>query len=67
MDGKLGIGRLWRWAQERFEADTVEAADMGTAFGMELSIFETEQREVGVAATADTPTEATPETRRVWR
>jgi hypothetical protein len=64
MDGKLGLDRLWRWARTRPEADTVDAADMGTAFGMELSIFEAERHEAGAAATAGEPGDATPPTRR---
>ncbi len=57
-DGKHGLGRLWRWARARLAADAMpDAADVGTAFGMELSI-EAEQREAGeaeVARSAKTP------------
>ena len=45
MDGKQGLGRLWRWIRARPDAEAaLDAADVGTAFGMELSI-EAEQRE----------------------
>jgi len=44
MDGKLGLRRLWRWAQAQRQTDAPDAADVGTAFGMELSI-EAERRE----------------------
>ncbi len=44
MDSKQGLGRLWRWVRARPDADAaLDAADVGTAFGMELSI-EAEQR-----------------------
>jgi hypothetical protein len=38
MRGKLGIERLFGWARARPEAEPVDPADVGTAFGMELSI-----------------------------
>lgn len=44
MDGKLGLGRFWRWAQGQRQTAAPDAADVGTAFGMELSI-EAERRE----------------------
>ena len=45
MNGKQGLGRLWRWIRARPDAHAaLDAADVGTAFGMELSI-EAEQRE----------------------
>ena len=57
-DGKQGLGRLWRWARSRLATDAMpDAADVGTAFGMELSI-EAAQREAGetdVARSAKTP------------
>jgi len=56
MDGKQGLGRLWRWARARADATPVpDAADVGTAFGMELSI-EAERR-----AADDAPPAAKPE------
>jgi len=38
MDGKLGLERLFRWTRMRAEPQAVDAADMGTAYGMELTI-----------------------------
>jgi len=38
MRGKLGIERLFGWTRTRPEAEPVDPADVGTAFGMELSI-----------------------------
>lgn len=59
MDNKQGLGRLWRWARARPAADVVpDAADVGTAFGMELSI-EAEKREAGDPPAAK-PAKATP-------
>lgn len=40
MDGKRGLQRLFRWARTRPEPGAIDAADVGTAFGMELSIDE---------------------------
>jgi hypothetical protein len=51
MDSKLKFSRLWRWVQTRPDANVPDAADVGTAFGMELSI-EAEQREANQAAAA---------------
>jgi len=60
MDGKLGLDRLWRWARTRSDADVaLDAADVGTAFGIELSI-EAEQREASDTAAALEPAEAEP-------
>ena len=66
MDGKQRLGRLWRWARSRPAADVApDAADVGTAYGMELSI-EAERRDAGEAPAAkpaeDAPT-ATPAAR----
>ena len=60
MDGKLRLDRLWRWARVRPDADAApDAADVGTAFGMELSI-EAEQREASEAAAAAEPSQSKP-------
>ncbi len=60
MDGKLGLGRLWRWARARPGANVaLDAADVGTAFGMELCI-EAERREAREAQTAAKPPKAAP-------
>jgi hypothetical protein len=40
MDGKRGLQRLFRWPRLRPEPGAVDAADVGTAYGMELSIDE---------------------------
>jgi hypothetical protein len=67
MDGKLRLDRLWRWSRVRPDADAVpDAADVGTAFGMELSI-EAEQRKASEAATATEPTKSKPGAARPGR
>ena len=38
MDGKRSIGRFFGWARPRPAPDELDAADVGTAFGMELSL-----------------------------
>jgi len=66
MDSKQGLGRLWRWARARPAADVApDAADVGTAFGMELSI-EAEKREAGETQAAK-PAEAAPAAKRPAR
>ncbi len=40
MDGKKGLHRLFRWPRLRPEPAAIDAADVGTAYGMELSIDE---------------------------
>jgi len=66
MDGKQGLGRLWRWARARPAADgAIDAADVGTAFGMELSI-EAERREADEAQAAK-PAETAPAAARPAR
>lgn len=40
MDRKRGLQRLFRWPRLRPEPGAVDAADVGTAYGMELSIDE---------------------------
>lgn len=63
MDGNQGLGRLWRWARARPAADVaLDAADVGTAFGMELSI-EAEQREAAEAQAAKPAEDAPAATR----
>ena len=42
MGGKTGLQRLFRWARQRPESSDIDAADVGTAFGLELSIDEAE-------------------------
>jgi len=67
MDGKLGFGRPWRWARARPDADVaLDAADVGTAFGMELCI-EAEQRASGDTASDADPSEAMPTAARAGR
>jgi hypothetical protein len=53
MDAKLGLERLFRWAFARPAPRTVDAAEVGTAFGMELSIDAARQSDA--ARKADTP------------
>lgn len=66
MDGKQGLGRLWRWARARPAADVApDAADVGTAFGMELSI-EAEKREASDTPAAK-PAKTAPATTRPAR
>jgi hypothetical protein len=38
MDAKLRLERLFRWAFARPAPHTIDAAEVGTAYGMELSI-----------------------------
>lgn len=38
MDGKLGWGRLFAWGRSRAQPQEPDAADVGTAFGMEISL-----------------------------
>lgn len=38
MDGKRSIGRFFGWARPQPAPDELDAADVGTAFGMELSL-----------------------------
>jgi hypothetical protein len=40
MDGRKGLQRLFRWPRQRPEPGAVDPADVGTAFGMELSMEE---------------------------
>jgi hypothetical protein len=56
MDGKRGLQRLFRWPRVPAEPGAVDAADMGTAYGMELSIDEAN----GNSATAEPDTPRTP-------
>jgi hypothetical protein len=66
MMGKQGLGRLWRWVRARPGAHAaLDAADVGTAFGMELFI-EAEQRRPGKAPVAK-PAETTPAATRPGR
>jgi hypothetical protein len=51
MDGKRALQRLFRWPRRRPEPGAIDAADVGTAYGMELSLDETR----GNAAAAPTP------------
>jgi hypothetical protein len=44
MDGRPRIEHLFRWTRARPEPEAIDAADVGTAFGMELSIDEARQR-----------------------
>jgi hypothetical protein len=53
MAGKSGIERLFRWTRTRPESDAIDAAEVGTAFGMELSIEDARQRDKDAAATSD--------------
>jgi hypothetical protein len=48
MVGRLRIKHLFRWTRARPEPEAIDAADLGTAFGMELSIDEARQRAVEV-------------------
>lgn len=38
MEGSLGLGRLLRWVRERGASPAPDAADAGTAFGMEMAL-----------------------------
>jgi hypothetical protein len=38
MDGKLGWSRLFAWGRARAQPQEPDAADVGTAFGMEISL-----------------------------
>lgn len=38
MEGSLGLGRLLRWVRERNASPAPDAADAGTAFGMEMAL-----------------------------
>ncbi|MBN8491841.1 MAG: hypothetical protein J0M00_10515 [Burkholderiales bacterium] len=38
MDGKRSIGRFFGWARPQPAPDELDAADVGTAFGLELSL-----------------------------
>ena len=38
MDGNRRFERFFRWARPRHDPREVDAADMGTAFGMELTL-----------------------------
>jgi len=41
MDGKRGgLQRLFRWARQRPQSSDIDAAYVGTAFGLELAIDE---------------------------
>jgi hypothetical protein len=44
---KLGLDRLMRWVRLRRQRDSVDAADAGTTFGMEL-VFEATEAELQV-------------------
>jgi hypothetical protein len=54
MEAKKGLQRLFRWPGPRPEPDAVDPADMGTAFGMELSIDEATGRNDAVSAPGGT-------------
>jgi hypothetical protein len=45
MDGKSGWERLFRWARPRAHPQVVDAADVGTAYGMELTIDASQRAE----------------------
>jgi hypothetical protein len=38
MDSKRGIGRFFGWTRPQHAPEEPDAADVGTAFGMELSL-----------------------------
>ena len=38
MDSKRGFGRFFGWSRPQPASDELDAADVGTAFGMELSL-----------------------------
>jgi hypothetical protein len=44
MKGKSGFERLFGWTRVRPKAGIVDATDVGTAFGMELSIEDARRR-----------------------
>jgi hypothetical protein len=52
MDSKLGLERLFRWARPRSASEVIDAADVGTAYGMELSIDASQQAADDAKATA---------------
>jgi hypothetical protein len=66
MGGKLGIERLFGWTRSRREADPVDAADVGTAYGMELSIENVRKTDDGAtpSSVAPSPPPATQVVRR---
>lgn len=49
MEAKKGLQKLFRWPGPRPEPDAVDPADMGTAFGMELSIDEAAGKNAAVS------------------
>ncbi len=40
MDGKRGLHRLFRWGRVCPQPSVIDAADVGTAFGLDLAIDE---------------------------
>lgn len=44
-DNKRGLQRFFRWARPRDGAQAIDAADMGTAYGMELSLDASQEAE----------------------
>jgi hypothetical protein len=59
MDGKRGLQRLFRWPRLRPEPGAVDAADVGTTYGMELSIDEATGNRGAVSHPDTTPPPAT--------
>lgn len=66
MAGKLGLERLFRWIGLRSAPQSVDAADVGTAYGMELSFDSTEEQcgSKSSAQAAGKPAAPPPDVRR---
>lgn len=67
MDGKRGLQRLFRWPRMPVEPGAVDAADVGTAYGMELSIDEANGNAAGAKPDAPRPPTKSPESERPKR
>jgi len=53
MDAKLRLERLFRWAFARAAPRSIDAAEVGTAYGMELSIDAARQSDAAHKARMD--------------